>query len=99
LTSPTTRSFFTFGIRPTGESRPRGDVSVTMSPTPALSVAASALPRITGGGPSLVGRSNSSTLPSISFETTSVTVRSCSGTMPLRVAAAAPFGVVSNALP
>ena len=84
--------------RPIGERRPRGDVTVTTSPTPTLSESASAAPRRTGAGPS-AGASSAGSGPSRTFATTSVTVRSSAGTMPLSVATAAAVVLVMSTLP
>ena len=71
---------------------------VTTSPTPTLSVSASAVPSRIGGMPR-AGLAELGRAALTSFETTSVTVRSSAGTMPLSVAAAEPVGVESRALP
>ena len=87
------------GSIPKGDSRPCAERIVTTSPTETLSVSASALPIRIGGMPSPGGAPSSSALPETSFDTTSVTVRSSAGTMPLSVTAAAPVGVETSALP
>ena len=96
---PATRTRVTRGSTPIGDSRPCGEVTVTTSPTPTLSASARALPeedrRRALARP--VGEGRRAALAT--FATTSVTVRSSAGTMPLRVAAAAPVGLVRSALP
>ena len=95
---PATRTRVTRGRRPIGDSFPRGDVTVTTSPTPTFSESASAAPRSTGAGPS-ADTSNDARGASRTFATTSVTVRSSAGTIPLRVATAADVVLVRSTLP
>ncbi len=95
---PTTRRRVTRGSMPSGDRRPRGDVTVTTSPTATLSVRASALPSSTGAGPS-VGRSSARSASGDVFAITSVTVRSSDGTIPLSLATAPPLPLVSSTWP